>query len=183
MLMCHAGTSQDKALTCQPPRLVQKNLPWPLSVPWPGSFLISKNTSRDYIPHAIFADMEKEMVSSYREEMILETPEIGEIRGLVADQLTPFMNGQPFVFADGIEMPDYNDEFRFVKLQAVLRQERLSASYLKYNTEMEHIVKFCEKRSVMLAHPSGDLDSVPVREAFGAFITVSRFVFQISEIG
>ena len=43
-------------------RINAQDLPWPLSVPWPGSFLKSSKPERDYLVHAIFADIEVEIV-------------------------------------------------------------------------------------------------------------------------
>jgi hypothetical protein len=179
MMLCRAETPANKAKECQPS--CHDDLPWPLSVPWSGSFLISSNPTRDLISHGIFADIEEDIVSGYRKGMIASIAEIGQLRDDICGILC-FTFGE-FQFADGIETPEYHHHPKSAAgiADRMLRKEQLSASYMTYTSQVEDIIKFCGKQSVMLAHPFGDKDSVVVREAFKGFITVS--VLQIAELG
>jgi hypothetical protein len=168
MVLCRSGTSANKAKECQPSFDSVDNLPWPLSVPWSGSFLISSNPSRDLIAHGIFGDIEDYIVSKYRENMIRRAPAIGQLRDDICVIFRSVFG--EFEFADGIETPEYHN---MGNQEAMLIKEKLSASYSKYSSQVEDIIKYCGKQSVILAHPFGDKDSVVVREAFEGFITVS----------
>jgi len=177
MMLCRSGTSVADAKTLQPSRIDVEGLPWPLSVPWSGSFLTSSNPSRDLPAHGIFADIEAEIVPKYRETMIQSYPDIGDLRQNIAS-LLEFYQKAEFEFPDGIPDPEYDEEMMvYEKPEAILLNERLSASHMRYNSQIEEIIKCCAKQPVMLAHPSGDLDSAVVREAFEDFITVSVVMF------
>ena len=143
------------------------DLPWPLRVRWSGSFQTSSNHKRDYPPHAIFADIEVEIVSKYRKKMIESFPDIGALRDKISKLLQ-----DDYSFPDGIKTPTYGKETGSM-LESVLLVEQLSASHAEYARQIQAMIKFCGKKSVMLAHPSGDKDSAVVREGFKDFIDVS----------
>jgi hypothetical protein len=149
------------------------NLLWPLSVPWSGCFLISANPARDFPRHGIVAAIEVDIVEQYRQKMINASPEIGMLRNDISQVLgTP---SDPYRFADGLHTPSKKEysEMGEEDIEALVRRERLSASYARYGNEVQEIIKFCAKQSVMLAHPSGNEDSALVRDAFADFIDVS----------
>jgi hypothetical protein len=172
MLLCRAGTSASKAKECQP-IVDHDDLPWPLSVPWSGSFLTSSNPSRDFPAHGIFGQIEELVVSEYRAELIEGFEKIGDLRNQIVAVLSCYLDpGSKFEFADGIKTPSYSLE-KPMDLDSMLLEGRLKTSYENYNSQMLEIMKFCGKQSVMLAHPFGDKDSAVVRKAFEDFITVS----------
>ena len=45
-MICRAGQSAKQLRVVQPARIDHENLPWPLSVPWSGSFVSSQNPTR-----------------------------------------------------------------------------------------------------------------------------------------
>jgi len=172
MVLARAGTKVGQAKKWQPSRIDVEGLPWPLTVPWMGSFLTSSNPSRDLVKHGIFADMEVELVSKYRLKLVESCHTIGLLRGEIADFFTSFMD-EEFVYPDDLDSPVYYKS-QMKEVDTVVHNERLLASHLNYNKQVEEIIKFCGKQSVLLAHPSSDKDSVVVREAFEVFIDVSN---------
>ena len=101
MVLAKGTTTVEKAKKQQNPSLDVEGLPWPLSVPWSGSFLLSSKPSRDYIAHGVFADMEVMIVSMYRRKMIESSADISELRDEMVGLLRKFYDD--FRFADGIE--------------------------------------------------------------------------------
>ena len=168
------GTSVAKAKK-QQDTLDIKGLPWPLSVPWSGSFLTSTKPRRDLVSHGVFADIEMAVVQSYRRKMIEKFRNIGSFRLHLEELLQSYMEeGLKFKFADGINFTlDIYGELEFEEHETVLLNHRLSASSSQYKSEVNDIIKFFAKQPVMLSHPSGDKDSAKVRNAFKDFIEVS----------
>ena len=90
--------------------------------------------------------------------------------------LENYNNGEvEYEFTDGIKTPT-NYSASFAPLQEVICSEKISTSFAMYTNEVNEIVKMCAKQSIMLAHPSHNLDSHRVREAFDGFISVSGIV-------
>jgi hypothetical protein len=177
MMLCRQGSSNLKR--SQPNVNDAEGLPWPLQVPWSGSFITSQNPSRDLVAHGIFATMEVNLVKGYREKMILNHYEVGNLRHTIAQVLSFYLDANDeYHFADGIEVPVSYSGDALETLAKVLLDEQLVVSYTKYNSEVEEIIKCCAKQSAMLAHPKGDLDSHVVRKAFSDFITVSGTPFR-----
>ena len=173
MKLARKGQSVLLAQRSQPSVIDVEGLPWPLSVPWVGSFLTSSNPSRDLLRHGIFAEMEVELVAKYRELLIGDHEAIGNLRSEISLILEGYLgNDIEFQFPDGIEIPSYGNKTQ-EKLASILLSERLSTSHERYNNQVEDIIKFCARQPVMLAHPHGDEDSIVVREAFVDFINVS----------
>jgi len=177
MLMCRTKRGADPRLS-QPSRIDIEGLPWPLSVPWPGSFLTSGNAARDFNAHAVFADMEKETVKGYREQMISSHIDIGDLRNEIVNLLGKYYAKEDpqavgWYFADSISLPAYNSDTSFEDREDTLLNDALNQSYSEYNSQVQEIIKFCARQPVMLAHPSGDKDNAFVRKAFQDFITVS----------
>lgn len=157
----------------QESRINYEGVPWPLTVPWLGSFVWSANPARDFPRHGVFATIEEHVVSLYRETMITQNPEVGELREDIISIFNAYCReGSSFTFADGIPTPDTYTK-AFVQTEQVLLEERLSASFAKYRSEVNEIIQFCAKKSVMLAHPLDNRDSAPVRDAFDGLIAVS----------
>lgn len=73
-----------------------KDIPWPLTMPWPGSFLASSNLLRNYPRHAIFALVEQQVISLYRQKMIEESPAIGELRNGIMNILSRYLPDDDF---------------------------------------------------------------------------------------
>ena len=139
MTLGRAGTKVSEAKVTQIPSINIDGLPWPLSVPWSGSFLTLANPARDFPVHGIFADIEMEIVRTYRRRMIESSADIFMLRGAI---------------------------------------EQLKASHLKYVSQVEEIIKFCAKQSVLLAKPSGKNDSAQVHDRFDKFIRASFLLFK-----
>lgn len=176
-MLAKGATTVKKAKKQQNPSLDVEGLPWPLSVPWSGSFLLSSKPCRDYIAHGVFSDMEVMIVSMYRWKMIESSADISELRDEMVGLLQKFY--PDFRFADGIETWDGFKDEEFQDLNTLLYDERLSASYLMYNSQVQEIIKFCAKQPVMLADPSGEKDSARVRAAFREFISVSFLYLRV----
>lgn len=175
-MICRAGQSAKQLRVVQPARIDHENLPWPLSVPWSGSFVSSQNPTRDFWRHAVYAAIEAFVVPLYRDGMIKKYPEVGELRNDISSVLENYNTGEiEYAFPDGIKTPT-NYSASFAPLQEVIRSEKISTSFAMYTNEVNEIVKMCAKQSVMLAHPSHNLDSHRVREAFDGFISVSGIV-------
>ena len=173
MAMCRQGTSVKEAKVLQPSRIDHEDLPWPLTVPWSGSFLVSSNANRDFISQGIFGVIEEELVRSYRADMLKQYPEIAELRQEISQIFSDHLPAATaFIFPDGIE-DVLNDKVKYQEASSVLLQERLLASHSLYKSQLEEIIKFCGKQNVMLANPAGNQDSPEVRLAFKQFIEVS----------
>lgn len=160
------------------PRVFRSNehLLWPLTVPWPNSFVTSSNPARDFPRHGVFAAIEVDIVDRYRQKMIYASPEIGKLRRDILDILAHYNTlDDPYRFPDGLITPEKDGYGEKVdeNIDEFLRAQRLSASFKRYTSEVEEIMKFCGKQSVMLGHPSGSKDSIVVREIFDEFIEVS----------
>ena len=176
MTLGRAGTKVAEAKVTQIPSIDIDGLPWPLSVPWSGSFLTSANPARDFPAHGIFADIEMEIVRTYRQRMIESSADIALLRGEIEALFREFYPN--FQFADGIATPlEFNDE-EFQDLDTLLIEEKLKASHSKYVNQVEEIIKFCAKQSVLLAKPSGENDSARVRDRFDKFIRASFLLFK-----
>ena len=174
MTICRSsGQSVKVSKTCQPALIDYEGLPWPLSVPWSGSFLTSSNPTRDFPRHGVYALIEKHIVSLYREEMIQSTPEIGVLRSDISCVLTKYLPDGTYTFADNIQTPELYETRRFTELETVLHCDRLSKSFSNYNNQVEEIIKCVAKQTVLLANPFGDEDSYLVRGAFESFVDVS----------
>lgn len=174
MKMAREGWSASKAQTVQQGLIDVEDLPWPLTTPWSRSFLTSGNFARDFHRHAVYGLVEKFIVASYRQMMIKSSYEIGQLRKDILKLLERYM--PDFKFPDGIVTPsqkEYNEVDNPDNLEDLLQTTNLTASFSKYNKDVEDIIKFCSKKSVMLANPNGSRDSAVVRRAFRKFIKVS----------
>lgn len=176
MVVCRQGKGAYKSKSRQPATIIADDLPWPLSVPWSGSFLTSSNPARDFPRHGVYAAIEAYVVPLYRVDMIERYPEVGDLRNDISEILGQYVEGdEPFAFADGIETPETYG-VQHTQLDAVLESDRLSDSFVRYHSEVKEIIRCCAKQTVMLAHPFGNQDSALVREAFEDFITVTNKV-------
>lgn len=161
----------------QPGRTDLEDLPWPLSVPWPGSFLTSNNIGRDFSKHAMFATIEAHVVSLYRLQMIEDSPAIGNLRDDLVETLSRYLpEGETFSLPDGIATPEYDVEMADEDVETMLKMEKQQAVFTAYETEILDMIKYCSKKKVLLAAPGGSLDNERVRKAFGAFIEVSLLI-------
>ena len=176
MSMCRSGQPVRKSKMSQPGLIDYEGLPWPLSVPWSGSFVTSANPSRDFPRHAMYGLIEEYIVPLYRVDMIQNTPEIGVLRDDISDILRQYLSDEDYTFPDKIQTPERYEVRRFSQFQTVLHSDRLTESFSKYNNQVEDIIKSVAKHPVLLANPFGDKDSVVVREAFEGFIQVSGSV-------
>lgn len=176
--MCRSGSTVSKSKESQPAVIDYDGLPWPLSAPWSGSFLTSANPSRDFPKHGVYAGIEAHIVSIYREDMISAHPEIGYLRDDLKEVLRDYLHDQEeYEFPDGIETPHPYRQKLLTKLDEALLKDQHSAAFSRYQGEVEDIIKFCSKQSVMLVQPGANEDNSEVRGAFTHFINVSGMVW------
>ena len=181
MKLAKSGWSAVKSKYLQPSIIDvedqnDKDIPWPLTMPWPGSFLASSNLLRDYPQHAIFALVEQQVVSLYRQKMIEESPAIGELHNGIMDILSRYLpDNDFFVFPDGIQTPENYEEKEDEEpnIDTIILSDYWTTNCLEYATEISDIIKYCSKKKIMLAKPGGAMDNERVREHFEAFIEVS----------
>ena len=165
MTVSRDGSSVNKSMRVQKRPANEKGLlPWPLTVPWSGSFLTSKNPTRDFPEHGVYAGIEAHVVSMYRPAMVQGWTEIGMLRKSIADILGSYLaDGKEYYYPDNIQTPQIITE----------SSDPGSSSFLRYYSQVEEIIKFCAKQQVMLAHPGLNKDSASVRKSFEQFTMVS----------
>ncbi|KAF8799686.1 hypothetical protein BYT27DRAFT_7316212, partial [Phlegmacium glaucopus] len=166
----------SRGQSMQFPTINVEGLPWPLTVPWVGSFLTSANPARDFPKHATFALIETEVVSLYRKDMIKACPTIGSLRLEISATLDHYQpaDSLKFKLPDGIKVPDAEDYENpvddDVPVETLVQNDQLASSFSDYTEELQDIIKYCGKKKIMLAVPGGSRDNERVRDAFEVFI-------------
>ena len=111
-MLAKGATTVKKAKKQQNPSLDVEGLPWPLSVPWSGSFLLSSKPCRDYIAHGVFSDMEVMIVSMYRWKMIESSADISKLRDEMVGLLRNFTLISDLRMASKLGMASRTKSFR-----------------------------------------------------------------------